>query len=133
MVGAYLLLLPPPQALELDTPSADYAAVPTDADADDDEEEEVEMPAAARVSYEEEEERARANSQPLNGHTNGGAIDDELSLKSHKVKIAFSEKLVLLRPMLFVFILPLVLVYFFEYTINQGVVSELIPGAQPPC
>lgn len=43
-----------------------------------------------------------------------------------KVRLTFEEKLSLLRPMLLPYILPLVTVYFAEYTINQGVAPTLI-------
>ncbi|CAO1620003.1 unnamed protein product [Parajaminaea phylloscopi] len=41
-------------------------------------------------------------------------------------KLTFDDKLELLKPMLVPFILPLVLVYLFEYTINQGVAPTLL-------
>lgn len=41
-------------------------------------------------------------------------------------RLSFSDKLSLIKPMLFVYIIPLVLVYFFEYTINQGVAPTLL-------
>lgn len=44
----------------------------------------------------------------------------------HAVKLSLDEKLALLKPMLVPFILPLVLVYLFEYTINQGVAPTLL-------
>jgi len=45
---------------------------------------------------------------------------------SKGVSLSFSEKMELLRPMLFVFVMPLAIVYLVEYTINQGVAPTLI-------
>ncbi|EST08729.1 Batten's disease protein Cln3 [Kalmanozyma brasiliensis GHG001] len=42
------------------------------------------------------------------------------------IRLSFAEKMSLLRPMLLPYILPLVTVYFAEYTINQGVAPTLI-------
>lgn len=51
----------------------------------------------------------------------GGSSDKDV-----QVRLSFAEKMALLRPMLFRYILPLVTVYFAEYTINQGVAPTLI-------
>ncbi|PWN93879.1 batten's disease protein Cln3 [Acaromyces ingoldii] len=42
------------------------------------------------------------------------------------VKLSARDKLHLIKPMFFVYIFPLVLVYFFEYTINQGIAPTLL-------
>ncbi|KAE8266047.1 hypothetical protein A4X09_0g6300 [Tilletia walkeri] len=75
---------------------------------------------------EEEEEGIRPNRDGANvrlAKANGAALDDASSLE---VSLSFSEKMELLRPMLFIFVLPLAIVYLAEYTINQGVAPTLI-------
>ncbi|WFD01293.1 battenin CLN3 protein [Malassezia yamatoensis] len=52
-----------------------------------------------------------------------GLVREELSL---------SQKLHLLQPLIFPFILPLVLVYFAEYTINQGIAPTLLYPVPSP-
>ncbi|PWN46491.1 hypothetical protein IE53DRAFT_304619, partial [Violaceomyces palustris] len=87
MVGAYLFLLPSPEAL-----------------------------LGGRA--EEEGEQGRRYRQARGEIVRGGAV--------LAVRISFSEKMQLLKPMLWPYILPLVTVYFAEYTINQGVAPTLI-------
>lgn len=58
-----------------------------------------------------------------------GEIVDQESGKgnsSKSVGLSLKDKIELIKPMLFVYIVPLVLVYFFEYTINQGVAPTLL-------
>lgn len=43
-----------------------------------------------------------------------------------KVRLSFQEKMALLKPMLQPYIIPLVIVYAMEYTINQGIAPTLI-------
>ncbi|EPQ28143.1 uncharacterized protein PFL1_04470 [Pseudozyma flocculosa PF-1] len=54
------------------------------------------------------------------------ADDGKEGARAIKVRLSFAEKMELLRPMLWPYILPLVTVYFSEYTINQGVAPTLI-------
>lgn len=48
------------------------------------------------------------------------------------IKLTLQDKAALLRPMLIPFILPLVLVYLFEYTINQGIAPTLLYPVPSP-
>ncbi|PWN30353.1 batten's disease protein Cln3 [Jaminaea rosea] len=59
-------------------------------------------------------------------------LDETIPSEHKQVRLSFNDKLALLRPMLLPFILPLVLVYLAEYTINQGVAPTLLyPVPQP--
>ncbi|KAJ7594209.1 batten's disease protein Cln3 [Mycena floridula] len=49
-----------------------------------------------------------------------------------RVSLTLSDKLDLVRPMLFKYMLPLFAVYLFEYTINQGISPTLIYPVPPP-
>ncbi|WFD35897.1 battenin CLN3 protein [Malassezia cuniculi] len=64
------------------------------------------------------------------------AIDEQSSRNtassSVKVSLSFDHKMRLLRPMLFPYVLPLVTVYFAEYTINQGVAPTLLYPVPSP-
>lgn len=100
MAGAYLLILPAPEAIASSS-SAGYTAVPTTED-------EARAPTASRSSY-EHEEPPLADAQGELPLLKGGIAG---------VKISFKDKLALLRPMLLPYIIPLVLVYLFEYTIS---------------
>ncbi|PWY97749.1 CLN3-domain-containing protein [Testicularia cyperi] len=62
------------------------------------------------------------------------ALEHEEGLEEHerdeqgeiKIRLSFAQKMDLLKPMLLPYILPLVTVYFAEYTINQGVAPTLL-------
>lgn len=54
------------------------------------------------------------------------SLPDQDSDHTRLVALSFSDKMKLLKPMLLPYILPLVLVYFAEYTINQGVAPTLL-------
>jgi battenin len=65
----------------------------------------------------------------LSSSASASAMDSNGSFKSKselRVVLTLQDKMQLIKPMLFVYILPLVLVYFFEYTINQGVAPTLL-------
>lgn len=58
----------------------------------------------------------------------GHVLDQETGKRdpAKSVGLSLKDKIELIKPMLFVYIVPLVLVYFFEYTINQGVAPTLL-------
>ncbi|CEH17945.1 batten s disease protein cln3 [Ceraceosorus bombacis] len=109
MALAYFAILPSKEALDAEVP-ADYTAIGTqEADAD-------------FVDGEEEDDDARPRATGAQGHQG----DPEDLPTSAAVSVPFARKMQLIKPMLLVYIAPLVLVYFFEYTINQGVASTLL-------
>lgn len=111
MVLAYLVVLPSIEALlggGAGDSGAGYAPVSTSEDAEEEQTDET--------ADQEQEEREDTTSTPV---TDSGPSDI-------RVRLSFAEKMTLLRPMLFRYILPLVTVYFAEYTINQGVAPTLI-------
>ncbi|TKY90309.1 hypothetical protein EX895_000307 [Sporisorium graminicola] len=60
---------------------------------------------------------------------NGDDEDDAevpTATPNFRVRLTFQEKMSLLRPMLLPYIIPLVIVYAMEYTINQGIAPTLI-------
>lgn len=110
MLLSWGLLLPALSLLQAGSSrssSATYAPLATDGE---DEPEEAEQ----NQEEEEEEEDVR---KPLN---------DAPIQSSRKIKLSFTDKMNLLKPMLLPYILPLVLVYLFEYTINQGIAPTLL-------
>ncbi|CAD6919620.1 unnamed protein product [Tilletia controversa] len=129
MAVSFFLLMPSAEALiaerEAGGAAAGYAALSTGEEggregaegfpAEDDDEEEDDEEEGIRPSQDSADVRlAKANGASLDGAT------------SPDVSLSFSEKMELLRPMLFVFVLPLAVVYLAEYTINQGVAPTLI-------
>ncbi|SPO41945.1 related to YHC3 - protein involved in vacuolar arginine transport [Pseudozyma flocculosa] len=155
MVGAYLLLLPSVESLlgggaggGSGGTSADrgaYAAVPSaDADADaaapedDDDGDGDDADAAPRVDehgrlVSSDRRSLEVVPEPVADSATGAHIllapaadDGKEGARAIKVRLSFAEKMELLRPMLWPYILPLVTVYFSEYTINQGVAPTLI-------
>ncbi|PWN95226.1 batten's disease protein Cln3 [Tilletiopsis washingtonensis] len=112
MAACYLVLLPSREALEGDaayrtlaesepTPRASMAS-----ESDDDEE--LLRPRAQR--------RESMDVAPLPFGRGAGSAR----------AVPFARKMLLLRPMLLVYIAPLVLVYLLEYTINQGIAPTLL-------
>lgn len=73
------------------------------------------LPAADETALDEDDEEEQEHS--------AGPNDES---QESTVRLTFAEKMTLLRPMLLTYILPLVTVYFAEYTINQGVAPTLI-------
>ena len=73
------------------------------------------------------DEAAQALMQSENQEGEG----EELDPSTAPTSLSFSHKMELLRPMLLPYILPLVSVYFAEYTINQGVVRLMCSHAGP--
>ncbi|CDR98976.1 hypothetical protein [Sporisorium scitamineum] len=53
-------------------------------------------------------------------------VHDPTPRQDISVRLSFQEKMSLLRPMLLPYIIPLVIVYAMEYTINQGIAPTLI-------
>ena len=114
MVGSYLLILPSPEQVAAENDANTYAALPTDADVlGDDSDDEDEQPESAAAAT--EVGVSAPDAAALGGKSAAGGV-----------KLSFLDKMQLLKPMLLPFILPLVLVYFFEYTINQGVAPTLL-------
>lgn len=119
MVLAYVMVLP--SAVQLlygqgkDGSGAEYAPLALEEDAQDEEEETGHN--AGGNSANEDEGDMQNSHQPF---AEGAPPEDV------QVRLTFQEKMSLLRPMLFRYILPLVTVYFAEYTINQGVAPTLI-------
>ncbi|PWN22834.1 batten's disease protein Cln3 [Microstroma glucosiphilum] len=117
MAAAYFVVMPDVEAMkefEAGLTSAHgggYQAVPSADDEDSDEEDEALTG----------EEQARG--------TTSTAAD---AVGSKTIKLSFQEKMDLLKPMLVPFIAPLVLVYLFEYTINQGIAPTLIYSVPDP-
>ncbi len=116
MVASYLLILPSAEkVLGEEEIERGYASLPTaeednvGADADSEQEEEMDAPQPDTLSSPAQIRHIPATVKPR-----------------ASVKLSFAEKMALLKPMLLIFILPLVLVYFFEYTINQGVAPTLL-------
>ena len=111
MVLAYLVVLPSVEHLLVgaEARGGGYAPVSTEDD-------------AGRTSQDEmdADETAEANGDTREP-TQTTTVEQDI-----KVRLTFDEKLALLRPMLLPYILPLVTVYFAEYTINQGVAPTLI-------
>jgi battenin len=112
MAACYFVLLPSREALEGDaayrtlaesepTPRASMAS-----ESDDDEE--LLRPRAQR--------RESMDVAPLPFGRGAGSAR----------AVPFARKMLLLRPMLLVYIAPLVLVYLLEYTINQGIAPTLL-------
>ncbi|KDN44955.1 batten's disease protein Cln3 [Tilletiaria anomala UBC 951] len=112
MIGTYLLVLPSPEAIGAGPTGGTYAAVPTGVEG---EEEDAAVGIEGPLNEQEEDE------YPVQ------LAENETITSRKTVKLAFANKMTLLRPMLFTFILPLVMVYFFEYTINQGAPTLLYP------
>ncbi|KAJ1571482.1 hypothetical protein NDA15_003514 [Ustilago hordei] len=113
MVLAYLVVCPSVEALLFAEGAgggsgAGYAPISTSEDA-------AEEQADETVDAEPDTEEREDSTTPLT--TAPGNI---------RVRLSFNEKMTLLRPMLLRYILPLVTVYFAEYTINQGVAPTLI-------
>lgn len=110
-----------------------YAAIQADAyDADDDDEEVEEENAEEADSRDHIDEPSSAN-VPLAISPHASTFDrihDQETIKNgdsaKKVRLSIHDKIQLIKPMMFVYIVPLVLVYFFEYTINQGVAPTLL-------
>ncbi len=117
MVLAYLAVLPSIDQLLHPSPGqAQYAPISTSDDAT--------SPSREQLHDDDEDEAA-----PLNGaqaDTGISSPKDSHGDDDVKVRLSFAEKMTLLRPMLLRYILPLVTVYFAEYTINQGVAPTLI-------
>ncbi|SPC66179.1 related to YHC3 - protein involved in vacuolar arginine transport [Ustilago sp. UG-2017b] len=113
MVLAYLVVCPSVEALLFvegagGGSGAGYAPISTSEDV-------AEEQADETVDAESDTEEREDSTTPLT--TAPGNI---------RVRLSFNEKMTLLRPMLLRYILPLVTVYFAEYTINQGVAPTLI-------
>ncbi|CAO1615983.1 unnamed protein product [Sympodiomycopsis kandeliae] len=66
---------------------------------------------------------AQSNGAPVTLLPRG--LNDSI-IEDKRIKLSMEEKISLLKPMLIPFILPLVLVYLFEYTINQGIAPTLL-------
>ncbi|SNX87545.1 related to YHC3 - protein involved in vacuolar arginine transport [Melanopsichium pennsylvanicum] len=96
---------------------AGYAPISTEEDANGDLLDDVDVIAEA----DDEEDHQRQQSSP----TTRPLMDNDLKADP-KIRLSFEEKMALLRPMLLPYILPLVTVYFAEYTINQGVSPTLL-------
>ncbi|KAK0535533.1 battenin CLN3 protein [Tilletia horrida] len=142
MAVCYFVLLPKPEVLiaerEGGAAGARYAAL---AAAEEEEEEEDGAPVVASAQDEDDEEDEDSQRAGRRTRAQNGGKDAPLSSTAQHdtdadaknspglsagVSLAFSEKMELLRPMLFVFVLPLAIVYLAEYTINQGVAPTLI-------
>ncbi|KAJ9475396.1 Protein BTN1 [Pseudozyma hubeiensis] len=122
MVLAYVVVLPSVEQL-LDQNSGkaagEYAPVSTEDDTAGRNSEDRE----ADATVDDDEDRERSTT-PL------------ASPQDIKVRLSFQEKMSLLKPMLQPYIIPLVIVYAMEYTINQGIAPTLIyplptPSAHP--
>lgn len=118
MVLAYLVVLPSVDQLLRGEGGAGYAPVATEED-------------TARSSQDAGEDDADETADveetdPQDSTTRLDALSPSDSYDDIKVRLTFEEKMSLLRPMLLPYILPLVTVYFAEYTINQGVAPTLI-------
>lgn len=142
MAASYFVVMPSVDELRewegrkvFESRGGGYSAVPGAAD-----DGEGDSQDGSDVDDQQDNERARASTMDsLDPH--GGAptltplprgLDETIPTSDKKVRLSFNEKMALLKPMLFPFILPLVLVYLAEYTINQGVAPTLLyPVPQP--
>ncbi|KAK0561837.1 battenin CLN3 protein [Tilletia horrida] len=127
MALSFFVILPSPEVVlaNADQQSqAEYAALATAEEEAEDEEDEREASTRLETAQEGDEDGSQSPRKPLN------ASKDDVDLAAPSAVagfgLAFSEKMDLLRPMLFVFVLPLAIVYLAEYTINQGVAPTLI-------
>lgn len=117
MVLAYLAVLPSiQQLLDANPARAQYAPISTS--------DEAASPTGEQLQYDNEDEAAPLNGAEADAGMSGPKDGDGEG--DVKVRLSFAEKMTLLRPMLLRYILPLVTVYFAEYTINQGVAPTLI-------
>ncbi|KAK0548938.1 battenin CLN3 protein [Tilletia horrida] len=127
MALSFFVILPSPEVVlaNADQQSqAEYAALATAEEEAEDEEDEREASTRLETGQEGDEDGSQSPRKPLN------VSKDDVDLAAPSAVagfgLAFSEKMDLLRPMLFVFVLPLAIVYLAEYTINQGVAPTLI-------
>ncbi|KAN0063912.1 battenin CLN3 protein [Thecaphora frezii] len=140
MVGAYLVLLPSVESLlgqgspagrgaYAALPTADVAGAETEGGLGEREEEEEEEDGSeeqgGRRGRSVAPERSLAFVSGEVGIGSGGSVASGPH-EERNVRLSFAEKMALLKPMLVPYILPLVTVYFAEYTINQGVAPTLI-------
>ncbi|GAC98469.1 hypothetical protein PHSY_006063 [Pseudozyma hubeiensis SY62] len=112
MVLAYVAILPSvEQLLNQDNAKAagEYAPVSTEDDTAERNSEDREADATV-----DDDEGQEHSTTPL------------ASPQDIKVRLSFQEKMSLLKPMLQPYIIPLVIVYAMEYTINQGIAPTLI-------
>lgn len=112
MVLAYVVVLPSVQQLlgrNGGKAAGEYAPVSTEDDAAERNSEDRE----ADATVDDDEDREHSTT-PL------------ASPQDIKVRLSFQEKMSLLKPMLQPYIIPLVIVYAMEYTINQGIAPTLI-------
>lgn len=133
----YAFILPTVQAVDGAEVEAKGAYEPLHAEAydiaDDDTDEEGEGGAArpnGGEAHPSNEEDTVPAGVPLSVSPHASSVDDHLDDAldgdGSRVRLSLADKMELIKPMLFVYIVPLVLVYFFEYTINQGVAPTLL-------
>ncbi|KIS66807.1 amino acid transporter YHC3 [Mycosarcoma maydis] len=111
MIMAYAIILPSVQELlegKDGKGGAMYAPLSTEDDA------------VERSSSDDQPTTANDDRQDSTIHIGPGSEQDV------KVRLSFQEKMALLKPMLQPYIIPLVIVYAMEYTINQGIAPTLI-------
>ena len=58
--------------------------------------------------------------------------EEDAPNRSQEVTLSWDDKVALLKPLFFTYVLPLVCVYFAEYTINQGVAPTLLYPVPSP-
>lgn len=133
MAGSYFLLMPKVESMKaFETDQimsgsrnrAGYQTVSTEAPDNSDSEDEDET----REEQAAEHELASAIGT-VHAPTLPTALPRELNEsipESQTIKLSFDDKMKLLKPMILPFIAPLVLVYLFEYTINQGIAPTLL-------
>lgn len=139
----YAVILTSVQAVDDSEEDAEGSYEPLQAEAfdvgDDSEDEEIEregdepdhIKANGRSSRDILNEESSA-SVPLAISPHASSFGDMVDQESGKgdlsksVGLSLRDKIELIKPMLFIYIVPLVLVYFFEYTINQGVAPTLL-------
>lgn len=94
---------------------------------DSEEEEESETVRSGRPSRDEASASVPLAISP-HASSFGEIVDQEPGKgnPSKSTALSLRDKIELIKPMLFVYIIPLVMVYFFEYTINQGVAPTLL-------
>ncbi|PWN33942.1 batten's disease protein Cln3 [Meira miltonrushii] len=100
-----------------------YAVILTSVQAVDDAEED------AKGSYEPLQAEAFDVGDDSEGEEESESSDNARTTgraPSKSAALSLRDKIELIKPMLFVYIVPLVMVYFFEYTINQGVAPTLL-------
>jgi battenin len=139
MAAAYFVVMPDVDALKefeaglTGAHGGGYQAVPS-ADTEEDSDEEDETPTGDEQARERTSTAADAvgvSHAPTVPLSLPSELDENIR-ESKTVKLSFQEKMDLLKPMLIPFIAPLVLVYLFEYTINQGIAPTLIYSVPDP-